>query len=119
MKIAVSSQGKDLDSMTDSRFGRAKFFIVVETDTGQFTAYDNSQNVNSIQGAGIQAAQNVKDLGVVGVITGNVGPKALTSLNMAHITVYTGASGTVRETLEEFSLGRLNKTEKATVEGHW
>ena len=119
MKIAISSQGKDLDSLTDPRFGRAKYFIVIETDTGHFTAYDNTQNVNAVQGAGIQAAQNVKDLDVVAVITGNIGPKALTSLNMAHITVYTGAMGTVRDTLEQYSLGKLKKTEKATVDGHW
>lgn len=119
MKIAISSQGKDLDALCDSRFGRAKYFIVIETDTGDFTAFDNTQNVNSMQGAGIQAAQNVKDLDVAAVITGNVGPKALTSLSMAHIDVYTGATGKVREALEEFSLGRLEKTEKATVEGHW
>ena len=119
MKIAIRSQGKDLDSMTDSRFGRAKYFIVIETDTGEFTAFDNTQNVNSVQGAGIQAAQNVKDLGVVAVISNNIGPKALTSLNMAGIDIYTGAAGSVRETLEQFSLGKLEKTEKATVEGHW
>ena len=69
--------------------------------------------------AGIQAAKNVLDFGVEAVISGNVGPKAFATLNAAGITVYTGASGTVQETLEAFKAGNLNKTDKATVEGHW
>ena len=32
MRIAVSTQGKDLDARVNSRFGRAPHFIVVDTD---------------------------------------------------------------------------------------
>ena len=53
MKVAITSQGPDMASEVDPRFGRAKFFIVVETDTGEFTAHDNVQNLNAVQGAGI------------------------------------------------------------------
>ena len=35
MKVAVTSQGLDLDSPVDPRFGRAKSFLVVDTDTLQ------------------------------------------------------------------------------------
>ncbi|MBN1293453.1 MAG: NifB/NifX family molybdenum-iron cluster-binding protein [Candidatus Latescibacteria bacterium] len=119
MKIAISSQGKDLSSPADPRFGRTKFFIVVDTDTGAFTAHDNSQNLNAPQGAGIQAAKNVNDLGVQAVISGNMGPKAYAVLQSAGIDIYTGATGTVKETLEAFKTGKLNKAAKANVEGHW
>jgi predicted Fe-Mo cluster-binding NifX family protein len=34
MKFAVASQGNDLQSPLDPRFGRAKYFIVVDTETG-------------------------------------------------------------------------------------
>ena len=119
MNIAISAQGTDLNSLVDPRFGRAKYFIVVDSDTGAFTAHDNSQNLNAPQGAGIQAAKNVADFGAEVVISGNVGPKAFATLNAAGITVYTGASGTVQETLEAFKAGKLNKTDKANVEGHW
>ena len=119
MKLTISAQGKDMSSLSDPRFGRAKNFIVVDSDTGEFTAHDNSQNLNAPQGAGIQAAKNVSDLGTEAVISGNVGPKALAALNAAGIEIYTGASGTVLETLDAFKAGKLKRTEKATVDGHW
>ena len=80
MKVAVTSQGMDLASQVDPRFGRAKYFVLVDTDTGTFTAHDNRQNLNAAQGAGIQAGRNVVELGAEAVITGNVGPKAFTTL---------------------------------------
>ena len=76
MKIAITSQGKELESPVDPRFGRAKFFIVADTEQEGFTVADNGQNLNAAQGAGIQAGRNVVDLGVQAVITGHVGPKA-------------------------------------------
>ena len=67
MKVVVTSQGQDLSSQVDSRFGRAKNFIVVDTQTDEFSVHDNTQNVNAAQGAGIQAARTVVDLGVEAV----------------------------------------------------
>ena len=43
MKVAITSQGPDMTSMVDLRFGRAKYFIVVDTETGEFSAHDNTQ----------------------------------------------------------------------------
>ena len=80
MKIAVTSQGPDLNSQVDPRFGRAKSFLVVDTETGEFSVHDNTQNLNAAQGAGIQAGRTVVDLGVSAVVTGNVGPKAFATL---------------------------------------
>ncbi len=59
MKIVVTAQGSNLDSPVDPRFGRARYFLLIDTDTGQFTAHDNVQNLNAPQGAGIPAAQTV------------------------------------------------------------
>ncbi|MCL5742769.1 MAG: dinitrogenase iron-molybdenum cofactor biosynthesis protein, partial [Acidobacteria bacterium] len=76
MKLAVTSQGNNLKASLDPRFGRAKYFIVVDTETGAFSAADNTVNLNAAQGAGIQAGKRVAELGVEGLITGHVGPKA-------------------------------------------
>ena len=119
MKVAVTSQGSELNSQVDPRFGRAKNFIVVDTDTDAFSVHDNSQNLNTAQGAGIQAGRTVVDLGVAAVITGNVGPKAFTTLQAGNVEVYPGVSGTVKDAIEKFKAGQLQGAEKANVEGHW
>jgi len=119
MKVAVTSQGRELSSSVDPRFGRAKYFIVVDTETGDVSAVDNSQNLNAVQGAGIQAGKNVVDLGVLAVITGHVGPKAFATLQAGNVAIYTGASGTVADAIEQFKTGKLKQSSTADVEGHW
>ena len=108
-----------MNSAVDPRFGRAKCFIVVDTETGDFTSHDNSQNLDAVQGAGIQTGRNVIDLGVEAVITGNVGPKAFTTLQAGGVKIYVGAAGPVANALEKFKAGELECVSKANVEGHW
>ena len=119
MKVAVTAQGADLTSPIDPRFGRAKYFVVVDSDTGQSSTHDNTQNLNAAQGAGIQAGQNVVNLGVEAVITGNVGPKAFSALQAGNVKVYLIKTGTVKEALEKFRTGQLECVSSANVEGHW
>ncbi|MBN1588566.1 MAG: NifB/NifX family molybdenum-iron cluster-binding protein [Pirellulales bacterium] len=119
MKIVVTAQGSDLDSPVDPRFGRARYFVVVDTDSGKFSAHDNTQNLNAAQGAGIQAGRTITDLGVEAVLTGNVGPKAFATLQAANIKIYPGATGTVREAVNQFKAGQLTDASKANVQGHW
>lgn len=119
MKIIVTSEGPGLTSPVDPRFGRAKHFVLVDTETGEISSHDNAQNLNAPQGAGIQAAQTVARLGAEAVLTGHVGPKAFTTLQAANITVYCGAAGTVNEAVEQYKKGQLQQATKANVEGHW
>jgi predicted Fe-Mo cluster-binding NifX family protein len=119
MKIAITSQGPLMDSPVDPRFGRTRHFIVVDTETGEFSAVDNSVNLNAAQGAGIQAGRKVVELGVEAVVTGHVGPKAMSALQAGGIKVYTGAADTVADAVEKFKTGGLQLIESADVEGHW
>ncbi|MDH3882088.1 MAG: dinitrogenase iron-molybdenum cofactor biosynthesis protein, partial [Desulfobacteraceae bacterium] len=41
MKIAVTSQGTNLDSQVDPRFGRAAYILIVDTETFDFEVLDN------------------------------------------------------------------------------
>ena len=119
MKVAMTSQGRELSSAVDPRFGRAKFFIVVDTESGDFSASDNSQNLNAAQGAGIQAGKNVVDLGVSAVVTGHIGPKAFATLKAGGVAVHTGATGTVADAVEQLKAGKLEQSKEADVEGRW
>jgi predicted Fe-Mo cluster-binding NifX family protein len=119
MKVAITSEGTDMSSRLDARFGRAKCFLLVDTETEEFAAVDNAQSLNAVQGAGIQAGRNVIDLGAQAVITGNVGPKAFATLQAAGVEVYIGSEGTVAEALAKFKAGQLQQAGEANVEGHW
>ena len=119
MKAAVTSRGRTLGDEVDPRFGRAQVFLVVDTETGEFEAVDNKQNLEAAQGAGIQAARLVAERGADVVITGHCGPKAFRTLSAAGIKVVGGAEGTVAEELEKFKAGDLKPAGDADVEGHW
>ena len=117
MKICISATGNSLDATVDPRFGRASYFIVVDSDTMDFETVVNSA-VGAMHGAGIQAAQTIANKGVKVVITGNVGPNAFKALNSAGIKIVVGAYGTVRESLEKYKKGELKETTVPTAGGH-
>ncbi|MCP4705551.1 MAG: dinitrogenase iron-molybdenum cofactor biosynthesis protein [candidate division Zixibacteria bacterium] len=119
MIIAISSEGKDLDSNVDPRFGRAKYFIIYDTVTTNFDVINNVQNLQAAQGAGIQAAQNVANQNTELVISGNLGPKAYTTLQAAGIKTALWSQGTVKEAVELAKSGKLQYAKGANVEGHW
>ena len=119
MRIAVSSQGKDLTSKVDQRFGRASCFLVFDTDDESFEVVENSQNVNAAQGAGIQAAENVTKKNVDLVVSGNFGPKAFQALQAAGVKIALWADGIVSEAIELGRNDKLKISDTANVEGHW
>ncbi len=119
MKIAVTSQGDTLDSAIDQRFGRANGFIIVDSETMDYRYVENTQNLQSASGAGIQAAQKMANEKVDILITGNCGPKAFATLKVSAVGVITGAQGTVRECIEKWKKGELQPTDSANVNPHW
>jgi predicted Fe-Mo cluster-binding NifX family protein len=119
MKIAITSQGKELSSEIDLRFGRAEFLLVVDSETDDFEVHDNELNLNAVQGAGIQTGQNIANLDVEAVITGNVGPNAFKTLNAAGVKIFLAEKQTVADAIETFKAGKLKEVDQANVEGHW
>jgi predicted Fe-Mo cluster-binding NifX family protein len=119
VNIAITSDGTDLDSKVDPRFGRAANFIIVDPETMAFEVVENSQNLNLPQGAGIQAGKTIVDHKVDVLLTGNCGPKAFQVLQSGSVKVITGVSGQVRDALLKFKNNELKETEQANVDGHW
>jgi predicted Fe-Mo cluster-binding NifX family protein len=120
MKVAISSQGKNIDSLVDPRFGRARWFIFTDTEADGWLPHDNNDNVNVGGGAGVQAGTTVAENGATAVITGNVGPNAHKVLSAAGVAVYQAGNGvTVKEALEAFRRGELTALQAPTMQGHW
>jgi len=119
MKIAVTSKGTDIDSAVDPRFGRAAYILIVDTETFDFEALDNQENVNALKGAGIQAAGMVSEKGVEVLLTGFCGPNAFKAMAAAKIGVANDASGSVKEAIQAYLDGKLPLADEANVEGQW
>lgn len=119
MRIVVTAKEQSVDSPVDQRFGRARYLVLIDTESGHEEIHNNEVNLNAVQGAGIQTAQNVAQLGVEAVLTGHLGPNSYRTLSAAGIKAYTGFQGTVRQAVEALKAGGLKPLESADVEGHW
>ena len=109
MKIAISATGKDLDSSIDPRFGRASYFVIVDTESGNIVnIIDNLAAQDAAQGAGINAATLVAGSGTQAVLTGQVGPKAFEVLQASGIRIISNVSGKVGEAVEQYRKGAIS-----------
>ncbi len=117
MKIVVSANGYDLEAPASPVFGRCPVYVFVDTETMAFEAMDNPAQAAS-GGAGIQAAQFVVNHGAQAVLSGNVGPNAFDVLAAANVPVYLVAEGTMRDAVEAFKAGRLQRMDRASVRAH-
>ncbi len=111
-KIAVSSQGRNLESQVDPRFGRAAYFLVVDSDTNEFIVLDNNQARDMAQGAGIQAAELVARSGAKTIVSGMIGPKAWQALEAAGLEIVQEATGTVADAVKGYIDGRYKAGDK-------
>ena len=117
MKIAVTTNGKDLDAPISPIFGRCSTYILVDTETMEFEALENPA-IGAPGGAGIQAAQYIVNRGAQAVVTGNVGPNAFGVLQAANIPVYLFEGTTVRQAVEAYNAGQLTAIAGASSPAH-
>jgi predicted Fe-Mo cluster-binding NifX family protein len=119
MKICVTAQGEDLAAAVDPRFGRARFFVIYDDEAETFEAIDNTQNMNAAGGAGVQSATAIAETGCGCVVSGHIGPKAMSVLQAASMKVFIGAEGTVSQALEALARGDLKQVSEADVAQRW
>ena len=109
MKIAIALEENSYSSQTDRRFGRAAYFILINTETNDYEIIENEAK-DEATGAGLKAVRTLVNLGVNEIIAGEIGPKAAVLINEFEIPVYKmGDFKTVDEILKNY---RDNKLEK-------
>lgn len=99
MIIAVTAKEASLQSEVDPRFGRAAYFLIANSATGEVYAHDNTEGIESDNGAGTGASQQLAEYRVDVLYTGHVGPKAAEVLDKAKIVYHENTTGTVEEVL--------------------
>lgn len=119
MKIAITAKDVGLEAEVDPRFGRAAHILIVDTDTMDVEALDNTDNINAFRGAGIQAAGMVCDKGAEVLLTGYCGPKAFAVLQAAGVKVANDVTGKVADAVKAFKEGKFSYADQPNADGHW
>ncbi len=99
MIIAITAKEAALEADVDPRFGRAAYFMIANSQTGEVYAHDNREGIEAENGAGTGAAQLMAEYRVDVLYTGHVGPKAAEVLEKAGITYHEHTEGTVESVL--------------------
>jgi predicted Fe-Mo cluster-binding NifX family protein len=110
MKIAFTTSGKTWRDPIDIRFGRAKGFFIIDTETNETSYIDNSGNADATQGAGTSSAAAIVESGIKELITGKVGPNAASVLKAANIKVLGGIGyASIQEAYDRYKKGMLTE----------
>lgn len=108
MRIAVSADSKNgLDSVVGPHFGRCPYFILVDVDGTEvldLTEVDNPFYSAHQPG---QVPTFIQSQGANVMLTGGMGGRAIMYFQQFGIEPVTGASGTVRRSLEAYLGGQL------------
>jgi predicted DNA-binding protein (UPF0251 family)/predicted Fe-Mo cluster-binding NifX family protein len=118
-KIAITSSDGTMEGAVSERFGRAVKLVVYDTESGGHEVVENGEQMNLAQGAGIETAQKLIDLGVKAVISGHVGPNAYGLLENAGIEVFGAADMTAADAVKKYREGLLVRLPGADVPGRW
>ncbi len=118
MKICVTASSEGLDAPMDSRFARAPFIVIVDSETGEAETTAN-EAVSAGHGAGTQAAQTVSRLGAEILLTAHCGPKAFEVLAAAKVKVFGIGRGTVAEAVDAWKAGRLEEMKNSDSSAGW
>lgn len=117
MKLAISTDEPELEAELDQRFGRCAWFVIIETETQEWTAHPNPA-ADAGSGAGLQSVQFLADQGVQAVVGPHFGPKAFTALEAAGIKPYAADGGQAEGLLKKYLSGTLEAVSQPNASMH-
>ena len=108
MRIAVSTEtDAGLDAPVAGHFGRCPFFTLIDLEAERIQAVQVVANPYFPNHEPGQVPQFVHAQGADAMLTGGMGGRAVAFFEQYGIRPVTGASGTVRQSLERFQRGEL------------
>jgi predicted Fe-Mo cluster-binding NifX family protein len=121
MKIAVTAENNDgLESVVAEHFGHAPFFMLVDVENGEVSAVQGIANpfVEAHQPGQIPAF--IHEQKANAILSGGMGGRAIEFFEQYGIKAATGASGTVRQSLESYLGGKLKEAAPCDESvAHW
>lgn len=112
MKIIISATGRNKESNIDATFGRARFFLIMDTTTKEVKVIENKVR-DRPSGVGITAVNTVEKEGIDAVITAEIGPLAFETFEKSGVKIYK-AEGRINDAIQLFEEGKLSEITKAT-----
>ncbi len=106
MKIAIPTNGKNLDDLVAAHFGRAKNFLIYDTENKNIEIIPNASQHMGGQGV---PPELLKKHNVNVLICNSLGFKAVTNLKKASIEIYCGANNSIKQAITAFFNNQLNK----------
>jgi predicted Fe-Mo cluster-binding NifX family protein len=111
MRVCIPTNGRGgLDDHVSEHFGRARTFTMVDTDSDDVNVIDNTSE--HMGGVG-KPPEHIARTGAKVLLCSGLGPRAVAMFESYGISVYVGACGTVRETIQMWREGKL---EQATMD---
>ena len=105
-----------LDAPVSEHFGHCEVFTVVDVEDGKIVkAWPISNDDEGQEHTCALPVQRVAGEGVEHMIVGGIGQGPLTVFSQFNINVYSGAAGTVEETVKRFIAGTLADTDSKSV----
>ena len=110
MKIAFATDGNSLKDKIALHFGRAKSFLIFDTEKETFEVFENPEIERKEFPPDFLVKQGVK-----AVIAFSVGPRAFEKFKNYKIEVFKAIEGTILENIEKFKEGKLKKLSKEDI----
>jgi predicted Fe-Mo cluster-binding NifX family protein len=109
MRLAISVNQPEPAALLERRFGRCRYFLIVDPDSHNWEVEPNP-GADASGGAGPRAVQFLADRGVDAVLSGDFGPKAFAALQASGIRVYSVAQEDSAENLlEKYLSGQFKR----------
>ena len=115
MKICVPTIGENgLDNHVGEHFGRVPTYTIVDLDTNEVKVVQNTSHHMGGQG---NPPEIMAREGVDIMVCRGLGRRAIGMFEELGIEVYIGAFGTVKEAIDDFKQGKLQKADMSDACG--
>jgi len=109
-KYAIPTDGtRGWDEIVCSHFGRSAYYAIWDDETNELEFIANESE--HFGGRGMPAEFLADKCNCI--ICSGIGSRAIALCNQLGLSVYVGANGTIRETIEAFKAGRLTLATEA------